>query len=115
MPTKLKTRCRQAGCPELTDNKTGYCDRHKSQSAYRTQRTDIEAQRLYRTNRWKEVSKAKRAADPFCERCAMQGKIVPATLVHHIVPVEDGGDFWNPRNHESVCGTHQAEAHRGKK
>lgn len=30
MPTKPKRPCRYGGCPHLTDNKSGYCEEHRS-------------------------------------------------------------------------------------
>ena len=114
MPTKLKTRCRHVGCPELTDNKTGYCDRHKAQTGYRLQRRDKEEQQFYSSRRWREVSIAKRQRDPFCERCQREGKITPAVLVHHKVPIKDGGDPWDWNNFESLCASCQAIEHRGR-
>ncbi len=111
MPTKPKRPCRQIGCPALTESNTGYCDKHKSQSSYRLQRTDKAEREVYRSRRWTELSKAKRQADQFCERCQRAGRITPATLVHHKVPIKDGGDPWEWGNLESVCGGCQRKAH----
>jgi 5-methylcytosine-specific restriction endonuclease McrA len=38
-------------------------------------------------NRWTKLSKSKRIVDPLCEECERQGKVTPATEVHHIKPI----------------------------
>lgn len=43
---------------------------------------------LINSTRWRRVRGLKLSADPLCERCKEQGKITPATEVHHIVPLE---------------------------
>lgn len=117
MPTKPRRPCRQIGCPALTDDPRGYCDKHRQQVHidYRQQRTDKTEQEIYRSRRWTALSKAKRQADPFCERCQRAGRITPATLVHHKVPIRDGGDPWDWDNLESSCGSCQAIEHRGRR
>ena len=111
MPTKLKTRCRQIGCSELTNNKAGYCDKHKAQTGYRLQRRDAAEQQFYSSRRWREASIAKRQRDPFCERCQRNGKITPATLVHHKVPIKDGGDPFAWDNLEAICKSCHSKIH----
>lgn len=115
MPQRLKTRCRHVGCPELTD--AGYCDKHraKAHQAYNRQRQDKAEQDIYNSYRWQQLRKAKREANPFCERCADKGIVKQAELVHHRRPIKDGGDPWAWENLESVCGSCQAVEHRGKK
>ena len=115
MPTKLRTPCRHVGCPALVDHPTGYCDKHRQQAhtAYRQSRPDQAEQKIYRSRRWTELSKRKRQTDPLCEQCLQQGKITPATLVHHKIPIRDGGDPWDWANLESCCASCQAISHRG--
>lgn len=48
-----------------------------------------EKARIYNSRAWKELRAAKlRSTRGLCERCLAQGYYVPATLVHHVVPIE---------------------------
>lgn len=48
-----------------------------------------EKARIYNSREWKELRAAKlRSTRGLCERCLAQGYYVPATLVHHVVPIE---------------------------
>jgi 5-methylcytosine-specific restriction endonuclease McrA len=54
--------------------------------------------------RWDQLSKAKRAANPLCERCERMGLVVVATEVHHIQKVKDRPDRkYDWSNLMSVC------------
>jgi 5-methylcytosine-specific restriction enzyme A len=44
------------------------------------------------TKNWERLSRLKRSVQPLCELCERRGLIVPATHVHHIIAVKDGGD-----------------------
>ena len=51
----------------------------------------------YSTKQWKRLRKAKLAEQhALCEPCRRRGKIVPATLVDHIVAIRNGGDPFPP-------------------
>ncbi len=41
--------------------------------------------------RWREVRRQKLSEDPLCELCLRAGYVIPATEVHHIVPISEGG------------------------
>ena len=48
-----------------------------------------EKARIYNSREWRELRAAKlRSTRGLCERCLAQGYYVPATLVHHVVPIE---------------------------
>lgn len=48
-----------------------------------------EKARIYNSREWKALRAAKlRSTRGLCERCLAQGYYVPATLVHHVVPIE---------------------------
>lgn len=51
---------------------------------------DKDYKRMIHTVEWLRLRKAKLSANPLCERCKAEGRITPATEVHHVVPVEDG-------------------------
>ena len=44
--------------------------------------------KLINTTRWKRLRLTKLQSQPLCECCKNNGKITPASEVHHITPVE---------------------------
>lgn len=57
----------------------------------------------YHTSRWTRESKVWRVKHPLCEICWKAGRITPAEVVDHIIPVALCGDFWDKTNWQSVC------------
>lgn len=41
--------------------------------------------KVYNSTRWKRLREIKLATDPLCEKCAEEGRTVPAEDVHHVV------------------------------
>ncbi len=84
MPTKPCKPCNRSGCPNVTTDKTGYCDEHKPdyvrEAAARRDKTN---QGAY-NSRWEKVRKSYLKKYPLCEWCNSQHKTVVAVLVHHI-------------------------------
>lgn len=75
--------------------------------------------RLINSRRWRELRALKLHADPLCEECRRQGRLVPATEVHHIIPVETASSpdgmrslMFQYANLRSLCHVCHAEAHR---
>lgn len=106
VPTKLKTRCRKPGCPNLTDNSRGFCDEHRGYSdrIYKASRRDTGEQSLYQSARWRKLRAQKLQENPFCEVCARgkPSRITAATITHHRVPLKRGGDPYEWSNLESI-------------
>lgn len=46
----------------------------------------------YNTQRWQRLRKLKLQQNPLCETCLQQQRIVPATVVDHVIAVKAGGD-----------------------
>jgi len=110
MPYKPAKPCAHAGCPALTHKR--YCDAHARQEARRCeqqQRDPATAKRYGHS--WQVIRTAYLSAHPLCEMCLAAGKCVPAVLVHHRVPLADGGDN-SEGNLQSLCqlchSTHHA-------
>lgn len=98
MPNMPFRPCKKSGCPGLTRDKSGYCEKHqhlekqRKREAYkRYNKTRRSACKQGYDRTWERVAKAKLIRDPLCEcdRC-QAGKlcVTPADMVHHIVPVE---------------------------
>ena len=56
-------------------------------------------------SRWRKVRLMQLARHPLCTTCQDMGKVVPATEVHHIIPIRDGGRH-ALANLLSLCQTH---------
>ncbi|WP_425057877.1 hypothetical protein SCACP_24430 [Sporomusa carbonis] len=106
MPRKPKRPCSQPGCPELTDGL--YCDWHRKDEykEYNRFKRDAASKRFYGFHQWKKLRQQKLSRDPLCEHCAKESKVVPATVVDHIVPIKEGGAAWDMNNLQSLCRYH---------
>lgn len=100
----LPTRCRNKRCPEITTD--DYCEEHRDEkwAGY----DDGERNRLSSAERgydatWRKARDRYIKRNPLCERCDSRGYTEPAELVHHIVPLEDGGARLDPDNLKSLC------------
>jgi len=51
---------------------------------------------------------------PLCERCEGDGRTTVAVLVHHIVPISDGGARLDERNLMALCVACHDAKHAGK-
>jgi len=41
--------------------------------------------------------------EPFCRVCEERGDITPSTIADHLVPVKQGGAFFDRANLQGVC------------
>jgi len=85
MPYKAKHPCAYPLCPELTNGK--YCPKH--QALMNTQRDKSE--RKHYGRQWEKIRMLFLAKNPLCVHCQQAGRLSPATEVHHIIPVSQGG------------------------
>ncbi|GHU37769.1 HNH endonuclease [Clostridia bacterium] len=101
MPYKPKKPCAYPSCPNLTDRR--YCEEHSKQEAKRYNKYDRNPESNKRYGRsWKETRAAFLQVHPLCELCKADGKLTPATLVHHEHKVsEGGGNEWS--NLQALC------------
>ena len=54
--------------------------------------------------RWRKARAAFLACHPLCAACRAQGRVVPATVVDHVVPHRgDQKLFWDESNWEPFC------------
>ena len=90
MPKKPKRPCSSPGCPELTDGR--FCPEHAKREASRYEKYQRDPETRKRYGRaWKRIRDRYIAVHPLCEECKRQGKLTPATEVHHILPLARGG------------------------
>lgn len=76
-------------------------------------RKEISAPRQGRNNRafyqsyhWHEYSRQYRKNHRLCVMCLEEGISKISECVDHIIPMEQGGDPWNPDNHQALCISH---------
>lgn len=100
MPYALKRPCRIPHCPNLTDD--GACPEHPRPAPVSEQNRPNANQRGY-TWRWHRYRTRYLRREPLCRACLAQGRTTVATEVDHITPVRQGGEFWDPENHQPLC------------
>ena len=63
--------------------------------------------KFYKSIQWRAVRKLVLHRDAYlCQTCKRQGRITPATIVHHIVPVRyDSKMALEPDNLETMCAS----------
>lgn len=54
--------------------------------------------KFYHTNSWRITRQSYIKEKPLCEISYMQGKLIPAVQIHHIKPLEDGGEQLDKKN-----------------
>lgn len=103
IPRKPKRPCSYPECRELVDGQ--YCDKHMWQKdkEYERYRRDKASRRLY-NNRLQKAGRIFLNANPYCEECKRIGKIIPVTVVDHIIPHKGNRDlFWDDSNWQAMC------------
>lgn len=103
MPRKPKHPCAHPGCPELVEAGERFCEKHAKEAArdYERYGRDPQARKRY-GSAWRKIRGQYIKAHPLCEECLKDGRAVPATEVHHRLPLADGGDN-SPANLEALC------------
>lgn len=111
MPRTPPRPCRFPGCPNLC--KSGvYCDEHK---VFDTDHVRGGADARGYDARWRKARTLFLQQHPLCEICQAEGKVVPATVVDHIIPYRgDKRLFWDEKNWQSLCkDCHDRKTGRG--
>ena len=58
---------------------------------------------FYQSTAWRKLRAIKLSEEPMCEECARAGRLTPAQMVDHIVPINKGGDALDKNNLQSLC------------
>lgn len=116
MPSKCAHFCNHPGCNELTTHR--YCDKHTQEHEAEQKKANAryDKERGSSTSRgydelWRKVRLSYLKAHPLCELCDKEGKITPAVLVHHIKPIDEGGDRLRRENLQALCNDHHEGIH----
>ena len=107
MPWK---QCAVGGCPELVRG-SSRCEKHgKQQRVAQAERRHNEP--FYNTMAWQRKRDAYKTRHPLCEECLLKGMTRPADMVHHIIPVREGGAMFDWGNLKSICFACHGEEHK---
>ena len=81
--------------------------------------SDANYRRLINSKRWRSARAEKLRRQPLCEDCLSLGRAVPATEVHHVVPLSLGRSYgemerlaFDASNLRSLCRDCHAATHR---
>jgi len=88
-------QCNYPGCNNLTYQR--FCRGH-----IKHQYPISARQRGYDT-RWEKVREIYGRKYPLCEDCLAKGIVKQKDLVHHIIPIAEGGNIYDENNLKSLC------------
>lgn len=109
MPFKMGLACRAPGCGNVVRG-GGYCEDHQYMAKAKQREKKVNP--FYSSAAWKGARARYRARHPLCERCEAKGIVKPTDMVHHITPIEGGGQKLAESNFESLCwACHGEEDH----
>ena len=101
MPPKPLAPCRRPGCPHVTRDPSGYCERcieyGKAQQRERMARKETVP--FYLSPRWRRLRDWYIGQHPVCEMCGR----AKATEVDHIRELKDGGAAMSTSNLQALC------------
>ena len=105
--------CNYGGCSRLT--RSTYCSEHtkkvvQDRMKQQDKKRGSAAQRGY-GHLWRQVRRLKLAHNPICELCEGWRGLT----VHHIVPIEDGGELLDMDNLQTLCRDCHEKIHGRKK
>lgn len=95
MSRRQKKLCRKIGCYKVVLPDQQYCKKHS--------RSRTMTQQMY-NYRWSKARIQYLTDNPLCIKCYNAGRLVPASVVDHIIPHQGNkGLFWNVNNWQSLC------------
>lgn len=113
MPSRPPKPCTHPGCGALVAS--GYCDQHRPAAearrrealsragrAYNQRRP--ESDKFYGTAAWRAFRDAFLRSHPLCEECRSHGRLTPARIVDHIIPLRERLDLaLDATNMRALC------------
>lgn len=76
-----------------------------SRRKYLPEKKDKQAtsdQTFYNSKMWRKYSRSFRIINPLCAVAMARDEVIGSDVVDHIVPIEQGGSKWDPRNHMAM-------------
>jgi len=68
---------------------------------------------FYNSKKWRQKSRKYKELYPYCEVCLKENMKKPSEIVHHITPISQGGDPFDPNNLLAICKQCHSEIHTG--
>lgn len=105
-PIPKKTIC--VVCGKATFNTDRYCDEHRKKKEENRndklydKRRGSPSKRGY-NSAWVKFRTGYLREHPLCVQCEKEGRITPASEIHHIKTLRDGGDKFADDNLMSLC------------
>lgn len=104
-PRRPARPCMQGGCPALVRDGSK-CEAHRRRDPDINRRHDAtrasSSQRGY-DGQWSKVRRMVLAAEPLCRHCDETGSVTPATMVDHVIPLNQGGARLDRANLQPLC------------
>jgi len=95
MPYRPPSVCVEPGCTEYTLPGKTRCKYH-----YKERKRNTFKNASYTSKRsWRKARDVYLRQYPICENCGVKESYV----IHHIKPVDEGGDIWDPNNWQALC------------
>jgi len=102
MPRSAPHICNQPGCNKLTHER--FCVLHKREHQSKQDKRRGSSTRRGYNYKWQKASKAYLGRHPLCAHHEKKKRIVPATIVDHIVAHKgDMNLFWDENNWQGLC------------
>lgn len=91
MPYAANRYCARNGCHQFAVPASSYCAEHQQSTAhdYDKARQGEWEHEFYKSAKWRQAREWKLAAQPLCEDCLAEGRVTPATMVHHVKELRD--------------------------
>lgn len=118
MPFAAPRPCTHAGCGVLVRDGSGRCPAHaRADASASDARRGTATERGY-GYKWQQAREVFLRGHPVCHRHDLQGEVVAATVVDHVIPhkikvARDSGDpvalakaeklFWDRKNWQALC------------
>jgi 5-methylcytosine-specific restriction enzyme A len=102
MPMAPGKPCRSKTCSNVTSNKNGYCDECIA-AGKRPYEDRLSSRDRGYDSRWDIVSRDYKRKHPLCEDCLQNGLTTVTEMVHHIIPLHNGGELLDESNLRSLC------------
>ena len=99
----LFTVCRYPGCHAPAPRGSRYCERHR-EAGVKRDAIQAEKAKKFREARRRAIKGTSILQHPYCEHCAKEGRLTPATDVDHVNPHR--GDpvlMWSESNLQALC------------
>lgn len=101
--------CAHVGCSNLVTS--GYCEEHKKEVKKRYDQYRGSYRERGYTSSWDKLRKRYITQYPLCESCEAKGIYEIATVVHHKVPIQEGGELLDVNNLQSLCNRCHEDIH----